>query len=93
MVGPVAVSPERQDIGIGRLLIHHALDAADSSGQDALMLIGDPDYYGRFFGFTADRTAGWRLPGPFEPHRLLGRGESVPAGPGLLGPRPLLAAA
>ena len=87
MVGPVAVSPERQDIGIGRLLIHHALDAADSSGQDALMLIGDPDYYGRFFGFTADRTAGWRVPGPVERHRLLARGATVPTGSGLLAPR------
>ena len=76
MVGPVAVAPDRQDIGIGRLLIHHALEAADSTGQDALMLIGDPDYYGRFFGFTAERTAGWRVPGPVERHRLLARARS-----------------
>jgi predicted N-acetyltransferase YhbS len=87
MVGPVAVAPDRQDIGIGRLLIHHALEAADSTGQDALMLIGDPEYYGRFFGFTYDRTSAWRVPGPVERHRLLARGSSVPAGAGLLGPR------
>jgi predicted N-acetyltransferase YhbS len=88
MVGPVAVAPDRQDIGIGRLLIHHALEAAESAGRaQALMLIGDPDYYGRFFGFTAEHTTGWRVPGPVERHRLLARGSAVPVGAGLLGPR------
>jgi len=90
MVGPVAVQPERQQAGIGRMLMERALEAAAASalpGADALMLIGDPEYYGRFFGFAADNTAGWRLPGPFEPRRLLARGASVPAGPGALGPR------
>ncbi|MEG3088643.1 GNAT family N-acetyltransferase [Sphingomonas sp. PB4P5] len=88
MVGPVAVSPHRQDIGIGRLLIHHALEAADATGQGgALMLIGDPDYYGRLFGFSAAQTGGWRVPGPVERHRLLARGPGVPGGAGMLGPR------
>ena len=57
-----------------------ALDAAIERGLDgALMLIGDPEYYGRFFGFSAERTAGWRLPGPVERRRLLARGAGVPA--------------
>jgi predicted N-acetyltransferase YhbS len=64
-----------------------ALDAAQAQGlDDALMLIGDPEYYGRFFGFDATRTAGWRLPGPVERHRLLARGDAVPAVAGVLGP-------
>ena len=88
MVGPVAVEPARQRDGIGRELTRHALDAAAASGSgDALMLIGDPEYYGRFFGFTAERTAAWRVPGPVERHRLLARGKAVPDGAGLLGPR------
>ena len=88
MVGPVAVEPARQQGGIGRELTQYALDTAAASGAgDALMLIGDPEYYGRFFGFTADRTAAWRLPGPVERHRLLARGEAVPDGAGMLGPR------
>ena len=86
MVGPVAVAPERQRDGIGRLLMDRALAAAAVAGEEDLVLIGDPEYYGRFFGFTAERTAGWRLPGPVEAHRLLARGARVPAGPGLLGP-------
>jgi predicted N-acetyltransferase YhbS len=50
------------------------------------MLIGDPEYYGRFFGFTAERTAAWRLPGPVDPRRLLSRGADIPATAGMLGP-------
>ena len=88
MVGPVAVEPARQRDGIGRELTRYALDTATKLGAaDALMLIGDPEYYGRFFGFTADRTAAWRVPGPVERHRLLARGKSVPEGAGMIGPR------
>ena len=84
MVGPVAVEPELQRDGIGRALTERMLDAA---GDQALMLIGDPEYYERFFGFTAERTGQWRLPGPFEPRRLLARGDKVPDCAGALGPR------
>ena len=52
-----------------------------------MMLVGDPEYYGRFWGFSADATAGWRLPGPVERaspararHRRAGdRGHARPA--------------
>ncbi len=87
MVGPVAVEPALQQEGIGRALMRTMLAAADRTAADPLMLIGDPKYYGRFFGFSAERTGAWRLPGPFEPHRLLARGAAVPECPGLLGPR------
>jgi len=89
MVGPVAVDPAHQQGGIGRDLLRHMLDAAAEQGRDrAMMLIGDPEYYGRFFGFSAERTADWRLPGPVERHRLLARGPDVPALAGMLGPDP-----
>ena len=88
MVGPVAVEPARQRDGIGRDLMLCALNAAVATGDAAaLMLIGDPEYYGRFFGFSADRTGGWRVPGPVEQRRLLALGDSVPEGSGILGPR------
>ncbi|HEX8300556.1 N-acetyltransferase [Sphingomonas sp.] len=90
MVGPVAVEPEWQQEGIGRALMDRMLQAVPGCGTPgcrALMLIGDPEYYGRFFGFTAEKTGGWRLPGPFEPHRLLARGDEVPDCAGALGPR------
>ena len=93
LVGPVAVAPERQQAGIGRRLMEVSLAAArDRRLDDAMMLVGDPEYYGRFFGFSAERTGRWRLPGPFEARRLLARGERVPAGPGLVGPRLTVAA-
>jgi predicted N-acetyltransferase YhbS len=88
MIGPVAVEPARQRDGIGKLLMDHALAAAETSGDAArLMLIGDPEYYSRWFGFTAERTAGWQVPGPVERHRLLARGDDVPEGEGMIGPR------
>ncbi len=87
MVGPVAVDPDRQRDGLGRQLMTRALTAATAEGlDDALMLIGDPEYYERFFGFSAEHTGGWRLPGPVERHRLLARGGRVPAIAGTLGP-------
>ncbi len=88
MIGPVAVLPERQRDGIGRMLMNHMLAEAERTGQDrALMLIGDPEYYGRFFGFSSDATSQWRAAGPVEQHRLLARGPDVPAVAGMLGPR------
>ena len=88
MVGPVAVEPARQRDGIGRDLMLCALNAAVATGEaESLMLIGDPEYYGRFFGFSADRTSGWRVPGPVEQRRLLALGDAVPDGAGMLGPR------
>ncbi|WP_085810137.1 GNAT family N-acetyltransferase [Sphingomonas sp. TZW2008] len=83
LVGPVAVVPERQRDGIGRLLVAAAIERM---GDSPLMLIGDPEYYGRFFGFTAARTGAWRLPGPFARHRLLAHGTGVPDGAGAIGP-------
>ncbi|VXC98709.1 GNAT family N-acetyltransferase [Sphingomonas sp. 8AM] len=85
LVGPVAIVPERQQEGLGRRLMEAALAAA--AGGPPLVLIGDPEYYGRFFGFDAAATAQWRLPGPVERHRLLARGANLPALPGVLGPR------
>jgi predicted N-acetyltransferase YhbS len=73
LVGPVAVSPALQRGGVGRMLMTHMLAVADAGAADALMMIGDPEYYGRFFGFTAETTGGWHLPGPVERHRLLAR--------------------
>jgi predicted N-acetyltransferase YhbS len=65
LVGPVAVTPDRQGTGLGKQLMQAMLD---------------PEYYGRF-GFSAEQTGGWTLPGPWEPRRLLARnvsGQSLP---------------
>ncbi|MET0269647.1 MAG: N-acetyltransferase [Sphingomonas sp.] len=71
LVGPVAVAPGRQRDGIGRRLME-AMLAANGAAHD-FVLIGDPEYYTRFFGFDDRATAGWDVPGPVERHRLLAR--------------------
>ena len=73
LVGPVAVLPDLQRGGLGKKLMDALINAAAEQAQDALIMIGDPEYYGRFFGFTVDATGGWEVPGPVERHRLLAR--------------------
>lgn len=88
LVGPVAVAPDLQQGGLGRRMMAAMLARADAGGVP-LMLVGDPEYYGRFFGFAAAPAAGWRLPGPVEQRRVLARlpsGVVLPAA-GTLGPR------
>ncbi len=90
MVGPVAVRPDVQRGGHGRALMARMLKAAETEADSALMMIGDPEYYGRFFDFAADATGAWDLPGPYETHRLLARavnGHGLPTGAGMIGPR------
>ncbi|HZF46699.1 MAG TPA: N-acetyltransferase, partial [Sphingomonadaceae bacterium] len=73
MVGPVAVVPERQGEGFGQALMLAMLGALDDRAPLPQVLIGDADYYGRFFGFSAAPTGGWTVPGPYEQDRLLVR--------------------
>lgn len=90
MVGPVAVRPDVQRDGHGRTLMTHMLTAAETAADGALMMIGDPEYYARFFAFSAEATGLWELPGPFEKQRLLARainGHGLPTAPGMIGPR------
>jgi predicted N-acetyltransferase YhbS len=71
VLGPLAVDPSCRKLGIGRALVQRALAAAKARGHGAVLLLGDAPYYGRF-GFSALKTGELRLPGPFEPDRLLG---------------------
>lgn len=94
MVGPVAVRPDHQNGGHGRAMMDKVVAVARARSMEPLMMIGDPEYYGRFWGFSADGTAGWTAPGPFEQRRLLALsvdGRPV-GGEGMLAPRMALAA-
>ena len=88
MVGPVAVLPERQSEGFGKALVAASLGALSPQAPLPQVMVGDPAYYERFFGFTAAHTGGWALPGPWDPARLLCRTDRPEALPrhGALGP-------
>jgi predicted N-acetyltransferase YhbS len=70
LLGPLAVAEEARGRGVGAALMRRALREARRLGHQAVLLVGDAPYYGRF-GFSAEKAAGLRLPGPFEPHRFL----------------------
>jgi predicted N-acetyltransferase YhbS len=88
MVGPVAVLPEHQGDGYGKALTEASLSAIDPRAPLPQVMIGDPEYYGRFWGFSAELTGGWALPGPWDPRRLLVRCDNPAVLPaqGMLGP-------
>lgn len=71
MLGPLAVSTAHRSAGIGRALIEHGLRRARKLGHEAVILVGDAPYYGRF-GFSRAVTRGLILPGPVDEARFLG---------------------
>jgi len=88
LLGPVAVAADCRNRGVGASLVDHALAAARRRGHAAVVLVGDAPYYSRF-GFSTEKTAALRMPGPFERDRLLAL-ELVPGS--LAGARGLLRA-
>lgn len=88
LVGPVAVLPEKQTQGYGKALMLAMLGALDIRTPLPLVMIGDEEYYGRFFQFRAAPTQKWQVPGPVDPARLLVRCDNPATLPdsGMLGP-------
>jgi putative acetyltransferase len=85
-VAPLSVAPARQRAGVGSALMGTLLDEAAGRGWPALLLLGDPAYYGRF-GFVPAATHGihYAPAGRDSPHfllRLLGgeTGAGLPRG-------------
>ena len=70
LLGPLAVDPSAAGCGIGSGLMNHAIAEAKRLGHGAILLVGDPEYYERF-GFSAEKTAEFAMPGPFEKRRFL----------------------
>lgn len=80
-VGPVAVLPDHQRSGVGSALLRSLLTLAETAGEPALVLLGDPGFYGRF-GFVAAAGAGITAPDPlwgrhFQAHLLRSAAGSV----------------
>lgn len=71
LLGPLSVEPTRQGQGFGKALMRHSLAAATRLGHKAVILVGDPEYYGPF-GFRRDLAKDLVLPGWVEDRRFLG---------------------
>jgi HAD superfamily hydrolase (TIGR01509 family) len=56
-IGPIAVLPKFQRLGIGSRLMRAGLDHVYRLGYDFVVLLGDPAYYSRF-GFKPGRLLG-----------------------------------
>jgi predicted N-acetyltransferase YhbS len=70
LLGPLAVHPERQNLGIGRALMLDGLGKAKARGHRLVILVGDEPYYARV-GFKRVPFGQIELPGPVDPDRLL----------------------
>ncbi len=71
LLGPLAVAAGYRSAGIGAQLMRVGLSKAAMLDHDAVLLVGDAAYYGRF-GFEARFTERLWLPGTYEAGRFLG---------------------
>src|SRR6056297_2540856 len=46
-MGPFAVLPSYQKKGIGSLLLNHSIEKARELGYKAVIIFGNPEYYGK----------------------------------------------
>lgn len=72
VLGPVAVSTDRQKQGIGQSLIRHGINELKQEGIDLVLTYGDPAYYTKV-GFVPIAEERVRAPFPLsQPHGWLG---------------------
>jgi len=62
-LGPMAVVPELQSLGIGSQLVSEGFQAAKRLGHRSVIVLGHPDYYPRFGFKPASR---WNIKVPFD---------------------------
>lgn len=78
-LGPVAVHPKCQRNGIGSILIKEALRRLRESGASGCVVLGDPNFYGKF-GFVHDpRVTYADVPPPY--FQILSFGREYVTGP------------
>lgn len=74
VLAPLAVAPDRQRRGIGTALVREGLARLDAAGTDLVLVLGDPDYYGRF-GFRPGRPERMVSPYPVPENQWLAPGD------------------
>jgi putative acetyltransferase len=67
-LAPIAVLPDLQRRGIGERLIRYGLDLLREQGERIVIVLGHPDYYGRF-GFSTGKARS--LESPFPPEAFM----------------------
>lgn len=70
LLGPLAVHPDRQGLGIGIGLMQEGLARARALGHRLVLLVGDEPYYAKV-GFARLPEDLIGLPGPVDPKRFL----------------------
>lgn len=70
LLGPLTVSPDFKNRGLGKALMRTAMEAAAAAGDRIVLLVGDAPYYSPF-GFQQVPLGRITLPGPVDPARLL----------------------
>ena len=83
-LGPVAVLPEHQRMGIGSRLIREGIARSEAAGWLGVFVLGDPTFYRRF-GFDVGKASGFISPyaGPHLMVLPLG-GNELPITAGLI---------
>ena len=69
LLGPLAVHPDRQKLGVGLALMREGLARAAMQGHGLVLLVGDEPYYERV-GFRKLPEGLIGLPGPVDPRRF-----------------------
>jgi putative acetyltransferase len=62
-LGPMAVAPEWQRRGVGTALVRAGVETCRLRGDEAIVVLGHPDFYPRF-GFVRASTRGLRFEHP-----------------------------
>lgn len=80
-LAPVGVRPDMQHRGLGARLVEAGLEQLQSLGENVVLVVGSPAYYGRF-GFTAAAAEPYPSPysGPYFMARLLTDPATAPRG-------------
>ncbi|XSC43909.1 GNAT family N-acetyltransferase [Bradyrhizobium sp. RDT10] len=83
-LGPVAVLPGRQRMGIGARLIREGIARSEAAGWLGIFVLGDPAFYRRF-GFDVGKASGFITPyaGPHLMVLPIGRNE-LPTDTGII---------
>jgi putative acetyltransferase len=78
MLTPMAVRPDRRNLGIGTQLMHHALSELEANGEKLFFVLGHHDYYPRA-GFDTALAAG--VESPWQGNRaFMARARFAPQG-------------